>query len=193
MKLILPLLLAAAAHAQGPIRGFSAEGAARERALEAKLLAVPDARRIEAHMKAMASEPPENPRQAAMDSWLGSLASQTREANPMANRSQPTTATRCCGVIGTRCGCRGSDSRRQRRAILRGEPSDRRADWRASSADMPERRPASRDSIKWSSSSAASWVGRPANSELKGLEFIAVGRFGRCRGEQSVSEPGPGR
>ncbi|MFN9460916.1 MAG: M28 family metallopeptidase [Acidobacteriota bacterium] len=57
MKLSLPLLLAAAAHAQGPIRGFSAEGAARERALEAKLLAVPDARRIEAHMKAMASEP----------------------------------------------------------------------------------------------------------------------------------------
>jgi hypothetical protein len=40
---------------------------------------------------------------------------------------------------------------------------------------MPERRPDSRDSIKWSSSSAASWVGRPAKSELKRLEFIGKG------------------
>lgn len=57
MKLTLALLFAAAAFAQGPIRGFSEEAAAKQRALEAKLLAVPDARRLEAHMKAMASEP----------------------------------------------------------------------------------------------------------------------------------------
>ena len=43
----------------------------------------------------MVNDPAESPRQAAMDSWLGSLASQTREANPMANKSQPTTANRC--------------------------------------------------------------------------------------------------
>jgi N-acetylated-alpha-linked acidic dipeptidase len=57
MRLTLVLLFAVAAWAEEPIRGFPAQAMGAQRALEAKLLAVPAAGRIEAHMKAMASEP----------------------------------------------------------------------------------------------------------------------------------------
>ena len=57
MKLTLSLFLVVAAYAQAPIRGFFEGGLAKQRALEAQLLAQPDPARIEAHMKAMASEP----------------------------------------------------------------------------------------------------------------------------------------
>jgi len=57
MRLTLVLLFAVAAWAEEPIRGFPAQATGAQRKLEAKLLAVPAAGRIEAHMKAMASEP----------------------------------------------------------------------------------------------------------------------------------------
>ena len=120
----------------------------------------------------MAQDPTERATQAAMDPWLGSEAAQTRLAKPMPKRSQPKMATRSCGLTGRRCGCCGSEALRHWRAMCDGAPSDRRADFRASSEDMPERRPASRLSIKWSSNSAARSAGKLASSEAKGLWLI---------------------